>query len=72
MTEHHKVVYTFSVEHTNMHIDGYPLETFTTLQFDGTDVHINVVVQQFVTFLKAAGYSFYDLEVVKDANSYKI
>lgn len=65
MTTQHKTVYTFSVEHTNMHIDGYPLETFTTIEFDGTDVHIRTVVDQFVTFLKAAGYNFDDLEVIK-------
>jgi hypothetical protein len=61
----YKVTYTFSVEHINMHIEGYPLETFNTLVFDGTDAHINVIVSQFETFLKAAGYSFDYLEVVK-------
>jgi len=30
------------------------------------------VVNQFVTFLKASGYVFHDLEVIKDANSYKV
>ena len=70
--EPYKVTYSFSVEYENVNLPDYPPHTLTVQSFDGTDAPINVVVQQFVTFLKAAGYNFYDLEVIKDANSYKV
>ena len=64
MTEPYKVTYSFHVEYENVDLKDHPKHSLTTLSFDGTDAHINVVVDQFVTFLKAAGYSFDDLEVV--------
>ena len=72
MSDEYKCTYSFHVEYENVDLPGEPRHSVTVQSFDGTDVHINVVVQQFVTFLKAAGYNFYDLEVIKDANSYKI
>jgi hypothetical protein len=65
--KNYKVTYTLSVEHDNMHIEGYPLNTFNTLTFDGTDAPLDVVVGQIETFLKAAGYYFDHLDIVKDS-----
>jgi hypothetical protein len=68
----YKCTYTFQCEYENVDLPGEPRHCLTFQSFDGTDAHIQTVVNQFVTFLKAAGYSFYDLEVIKDANSYKV
>jgi hypothetical protein len=68
----YKVTYTLQCEYENVGLDDHPTHSLINIVFDGTDAPINVVVQQFVTFLKAAGYNFYDLEVIKDANSYKV
>jgi hypothetical protein len=42
-----------------------PTHSLIHIVFDGTDAHIDTVVKQFETFLKAAGYNFDYLEVVK-------
>ena len=68
----YKCTYTFSCEYENVDVKHEPTHSLNVLSFDGTDAHIQTVVNQFVTFLKAAGYSFHDLEVIKDANSYKV
>jgi hypothetical protein len=68
----YKCTYTFSCEYENVDLPGEPKHSLNVLSFDGTDAHIQTVVNQFVTFLKASGYSFHDLEVIKDANSYKV
>jgi hypothetical protein len=68
----YKCTYTFSCEYENVDLPGEPRHSLTVQSFDGTDAHIDVVVKQFVTFLKAAGYYFDDLEVIKNANSYKV
>ena len=70
----YKCTYTFQCEYENVdqiHLHE-PTHSLNVLSFDGTDAHIQTVVNQFVTFLKASGYSFHDLEVIKDANSYKV
>jgi hypothetical protein len=68
----YKCTYSFSCEYENVDLPGEPKHSLTVQSFDGTDAHIQTVVNQFVTFLKASGYSFHDLEVIKDANSYKV
>jgi len=70
MDDDYKVTYTFNVQYDNVHLVGEPTHSSTTIIFDGTDAHIDTIVNQFVTFLKAAGYSFRDLEIIKDANPY--
>ena len=68
----YKCTYTFSCEYENVDSSGEPRHSLTVQSFDATDAHIQTVVNQFVTFLKASGYSFHDLEVIKDVNSYKV
>jgi len=65
MTEPYKVTYSFHVEYENVDLKDHPKHSLTTISFDGTDAHIDTVVDQFATFLKAAGYYFDYLEVVK-------
>ena len=72
MTEPYKVTYTLQCEYENVDLLHEPKHSLTHVVFDGTDAHIQTVVNQFVTFLKASGYSFEDLEIIKDANSYKV
>lgn len=64
MSDVQKTTYTLSVEYENVNIEGYPKHYLTVQSFDGTDVHINVVLDQVATFLKAAGYVFNHLEAV--------
>ena len=66
----YKVTYSFSVEYENVDLPGEPKHTLTVQTFDGTDETLDVVVNQVTIFLKAAGYYFDHLEVVKDANPY--
>jgi hypothetical protein len=61
----YKCTYSFHVEYENVDLPGEPRHSLTVLSFDGTDAHIDTVVNQFTTFLKAAGYSFDYLDVVK-------
>ena len=68
----YKCTYTFQCEYENVDVAYEPTHSLNVLSFDGTDAHIQTVVNQFVTFLKASGYSFQDLEIIKDANSYKV
>lgn len=63
----HKTTYTFQCEYENVGLENHPTHSLINIVFDGTDAPINVVVDQFATFLKAAGYSFDCLEVIKDA-----
>ena len=65
MTEPHKTTYTLQCEYENVGLEGEPDHSLISIIFDGTDAPIDVVVNQFATFLKAAGYSFDCLEVVK-------
>jgi len=62
----YKVTYTLQVEYENVDLDDEPTHSLTSIVFDGTDANIDTVVRQFTTFLKAAGYNFDCLEVVKD------
>ena len=68
----YKCTYTFQCEYENVDLLHEPKHSLTHVVFDGTDAHIQTVVNQYVTFLKASGYSFEDLEIIKDANSYKV
>ena len=68
----YKCTYTFQCEYENVDQKHEPTHSLTHIVFDGTDASIQTVVNQFVTFLKASGYCFHDLEVIKDANSYKV
>ena len=61
----YKCTYSFSCEYENVDLIDEPRHSLTVLSFDGTDAHIDTVVNQFATFLKAAGYSFDYLDVVK-------
>jgi hypothetical protein len=62
----HTTTYNFHVETTNYPEDRmFPKESQVTVSFDGTDAHIDMVVDQFATFLRAAGYIFDSLEIVK-------
>ena len=70
--EPYKCTYTFQCEYENVDLPHEPTHSLTHVVFDGTDAHIQTVVNQFVTFLKASGYIFQDLEIIKDANSYKV
>ena len=63
----YKVTYTLSVEYENVNLPDEPTHSLTHIVFDGTDVTLNVVLGQVETFLKAAGYYFDHLEVVKDS-----
>lgn len=66
----YKCTYTFQCEYENVNLPGEPNHSLTHIVFDGTDAHIQVVVNQFVTFLKAAGYSFRDLEIITNDHPY--
>ena len=68
----YRCTYTCQCEYENVNLRDEPKHSLTHVVFDGTDASIQTVVNQFVTFLKASGYSFYDLEIIKDANSYKV
>lgn len=63
--EPYKVTYTFQCEYENVNLEDEPNHSLVHIVFDGTDAPINVIVNQFTTFLKAAGYYFDYLEVVK-------
>jgi hypothetical protein len=65
--DEYKVTYSFSVEYENVDLHDHPKHTLTVQSFDGTDVTLDVVLGQVETFLKAAGYYFDHLEVVKDS-----
>lgn len=65
MTEPFKVTYTLQCECENVDLKDEPTHSLIHIVFDGTDAHIDTVVKQFETFLKASGYCFDYLEVVK-------
>jgi len=62
----YKTTYTLQCEYENVALEDEPDHSLISIVFDGTDAPIDVVVKQFATFLKAAGYSFDCIEVVKD------
>jgi len=61
----YKVTYTLQCEYENVDLIDEPTHSLISIVFDGTDAHIDTVVNQFAAFLKAAGYSFDYLDVVK-------
>ena len=61
----YKCTYTLQCEYENVELKGEPTHSMIHIAFDGTDAHIDTVVNQFATFLKAVGYSFDYLDVVK-------
>jgi len=65
MTEPYKCTYTFQCEYENLDLVGEAPHSLIHIAFDGTDANIQTVVNQFTTFLKAAGYIFDYLEVIK-------
>jgi len=65
MTEPFKVTYTLQCECENVDLKGEPMHSLIHIAFDGTHSTIDTIVDQFAIFLKAAGYSFDYLEVVK-------
>ena len=63
----YKVTYTFQVEYDDVDLPDEPKHSLTVLSFDGTDAHLDLVLNQFATFIRAAGYHWVDgLEVVRD------
>ena len=70
MTENnpYKVTYTLQCEYENVDLPGEPKHQLVSLVFDGTDETITTVVDQFAIFLKASGYYFSHLEVVKNVD----
>lgn len=60
----YKCTYTLQCEYENVDLKDEPTHSLIHIAFDGTDAHIDTVVNQFATFLKAAGYHFDYLEVV--------
>jgi len=67
--EKYRVTYTLQCEYENVNLPGEPKQTLIHLAFDGTDESITTVVDQVAIFLKAAGYYFSHLEVVKNADT---
>jgi hypothetical protein len=65
--DEYKVTYSFSVEYENVDLPDHPKHTLTVLSFDGTDVTLDVVLGQFETFMRSAGYYFDHFEIVKDS-----
>jgi hypothetical protein len=62
-----KTTYTFIAETKNYPSDGrdYPSDSSVTISFDATEAHIDLVVGQFETFLRAAGYLFTHIDVAR-------
>jgi hypothetical protein len=67
--EKYKVTYTLQCEYENVNLPGEPKHTLINLVFDGTDETITTVVDQIAIFLKAAGYYFSHLEVIKNVDT---
>jgi len=62
--DEYKVVYQFTKTMRNSGMEEYPDEN-VQITFDGTETNIHVMLSQFETFLRAAGYIFDHLEVVR-------
>jgi hypothetical protein len=65
----YKVTYTLQCEYENVNLPGEPKHQLVSLIFDGTDETITTVVDQFAIFLKASGYFFSHLEVIKNVDT---
>jgi len=59
-----KVTYQFISTMKNSGMEEHP-DRIIEINLDGTDVNLRFVVGQVETFLKAAGYFFDHLEIVK-------
>lgn len=61
-----KTTYTFIADTVGYPSSGddYPTDSTITMSFDATDANIHLVIRQFETFLRAAGYIFKDIEVI--------
>jgi len=59
-----KVIYQFTKTMRNSKMIEHPDDN-VQITFDGTETNIHVVLSQFETFLKASGYVFDHLEVVR-------
>lgn len=64
--EPYRVTFTLQCEYENVNLPGEPKHQLISVSFDGTDETITTVVDQVAIFLKAAGYYFSHLEVVKN------
>jgi hypothetical protein len=64
MNNDFNVTYTFRMDMVNSGMQEHPDQT-VEISFDATDTNIHVVLGQFETFLKASGYHFDHLEVVR-------
>ena len=64
MSDNHKVTYTFRMDMVDSGLDDHPDQSIE-ISFDATDVNLHVVLSQLETFLKASGYVFDHLEVVR-------
>jgi len=62
--DEYKVVYQFTKTMRNSGMEEYPDEN-VQITFDGTETNIHVMLSQFETFLRAAGYIFDHLVVVR-------
>jgi hypothetical protein len=65
--DNYHVNYNFSYSSSGYGAIGFPDENYN-LSFDGTDLKIDVIVQQFEKVLRSAGYVFDHLEVVTGAD----
>jgi hypothetical protein len=59
-----KVLYQFTKTMRNSGMLEHPDDN-VTITFDGTDTNIDVMLSQYETFLRAVGYHFDHLEVVR-------
>ena len=64
MKDNFKVNYNLRMDFVNSGMPEHP-DQIIEVTFDGTDVTLSTVVSQIETFLKAAGYFFDHLEIVK-------
>ena len=61
----YKITYTFIKETINLEMDGQPTHSNVKFKFDGTDVTLHVLLEQFTDFLKASGYFLDKLEIIR-------
>jgi len=64
MNDDFSVTYTFRMDMVNSGMDDHPDQT-VEISFDATEANLHVVLSQFETFLKASGYVFDHLKVIR-------
>ena len=66
-----KTIITFTSITTGSTMSDYPDNT-TTIQFDGTDCTVETMCDQYVTFLRAVGYTYIrDLDWTSEGDEQK-